>query len=709
MKKIIAIISATLAFVACTKEIQDVIPEEVVPQKESTTEGDQIIKLNVTVNRSDELATDTKSAHVKKAWTTGDVIYILFTGTIEQNPQYLIMRRAGDDWEGVGKNGLTESSIPASGQLTAIFLPYGNNAVITANELPGTYPVEYSSYSFTVNGEDYCGYFLIDENVPFTFSQTAGLTCDMELLPPYPADPYSLYMHFDVTDYIPGNSYRMYQEHIRPIRLGQVNANGTVVMEEGLLGRAITGYEDATGFISFSGLLDGDVAGDENTQFRFSICDETLSILYTKDAGKKLVSSAKKIGLGDILDQGPGGTWQSFDYVDFRITNAGERILWSKTNLGTSGPENWGDHYAWADTYTNFGNNYTDFHNTYLDPSGSNYPYMYPFFDYSVEKFTKYVTVASQASEFNPDGYAVLKDADDIASMLRGWPWRIPSVAEWQLLMACDWEANYGKYSDLSSYATIEGGLANTDVLVSATISANGKSMILPASSAFGNAIELGTGAYWTRELSQQLRLTGIDNQIQVKTDRVNELLGELTTLTAAIIQERNEWESAGQEPSTLYRNQLSFMKAYEEEITDRQVEIGALLAEKALIIDDICTLIHSGNTKDDARIQELLSLILARRELIQGIRDALDPDYGSGLRLQQLSFIRAYEKDIADYQAEIDSRMSAMVGLIDDSCTFASACVFSASANPGEVTVSITPAVRCSGLSVRPVFTLPL
>lgn len=102
-------------------------------------------------------------------------------------------------------------------------------------------------------------------------------------------------------------------------------------------------------------------------------------------------------------------------------------VFWAEHNLGATKPEDPGDHYAWGETY----------------PTNC-YPVSYKWTDgNSYERITKYCPdnlIDYWYGEGSPDNKTVLDPEDDAAHVKLGDHWRIPTVAEWQVLIdQCKW------------------------------------------------------------------------------------------------------------------------------------------------------------------------------------------------------------------------------------------------------------------------------
>lgn len=327
MKKVVYILSAIIALVACAKEAPVV--------KESVQEESQEIKVNINITR--EEINDTK-ATIKTGWANDDVVFLFFNGVAA--PKYMEMKYNSGVWTATPKNDLVASDLSgaADKHLTAIYLPYGS-----------AYNVAADGTAFTIkNGEnDYSGHFYTCVGVEYTYD--SELTATITLIAAQPASAKDKLVHFDVAGYTDGHTYDLYQDYMKPISLSSISASGAVATSEGIKGDAIPGYVDAgNSILSFSGVLDVSAVNVEK-DYQFSVNDVTASVLYTRDAGNKTLNANKYIGIGNISTS----TWNANEYVYLGFTNfKGERVMWAKKNLGATaetGEGSYGKYYAWGD------------------------------------------------------------------------------------------------------------------------------------------------------------------------------------------------------------------------------------------------------------------------------------------------------------------------------------------------------------------------
>lgn len=330
MKKLLFILCASAALFSCSK-IQE-------------TEHGNEIRVNVRVTRSDDFAAT--KATVKSKWADGDMIYLFFSNLSSKFLELKYDRKA-HGWKALAQGGLEATDLAAAtlGKMTAVFLPYGSGASI---RLSGGRRI------FTKGEEDlqYCGYFLMAENVSYTVSD-GELDADLNLTTPALSGNDKL-VHFDVSGFTSGHQYELYQEHLKRLTFVGVSLDGKVVTTIQDKGKAIPGYEDntsaSTPILSFSGVLDASVAGTA-ADFQFSVNDITDCVLYTRDAGEKTITGTLYAGLGDISAP---AVWTAMEYVDMGTRDEdGKRVMWARRNIGATaekGEGSYGLYFAFGQT-----------------------------------------------------------------------------------------------------------------------------------------------------------------------------------------------------------------------------------------------------------------------------------------------------------------------------------------------------------------------
>lgn len=108
MKKVMILLSAVLALVACNKETPSV-------QNDGTIDASKVV-FDLTINYAD----DTKA--VKSGWTSGDKVYLFFEGV---TTGYVVTEYDGSNWTPTLQGTATLSA--SSKTVTAVFLPFSTD------------------------------------------------------------------------------------------------------------------------------------------------------------------------------------------------------------------------------------------------------------------------------------------------------------------------------------------------------------------------------------------------------------------------------------------------------------------------------------------------------------------------------------------------------------------------------------------------------
>lgn len=170
------------------------------------------------------------------------------------------------------------------------------------------------------------------------------------------------------------------------------------------------------------------------------------------------------------------------EYVDLGLPSG---TLWASCNVGANSPEEAGGYYAWGETDEK--ENYS--WDTYNWGTGTS--------------FTKYCTDSSYGTV---DGKTTLEPEDDVAYMVLGSEWRMPTQTEVQELQEyCTW--TLGEYKGCAGYL-IEGS--------------NGNCIFLPfAGAIYDNERHYESeGYYWTATLRETL--SGIFNYFNTNSKYYN-------------------------------------------------------------------------------------------------------------------------------------------------------------------------------------------
>ena len=134
-----------------------------------------------------------------------------------------------------------------------------------------------------------------------------------------------------------------------------------------------------------------------------------------------------------------GLTVNGYQYVDLGLPSG---LKWARMNVGASQPAEFGDLFAWGETETYYAAGYAHSEDAVWKPgkeSGYDYP-SYKWCNGDYNKLTKYCTKNNfWVGTGTMDGKTVLDAEDDVASVLWGGSWRMPTEEEWiELLENCN-------------------------------------------------------------------------------------------------------------------------------------------------------------------------------------------------------------------------------------------------------------------------------
>lgn len=178
---------------------------------------------------------------------------------------------------------------------------------------------------------------------------------------------------------------------------------------------------------------------------------------------------------------------ESVEAVDLGLS-----VKWASCNVGATAPEEFGDFYAWACTYTQ--STYSWISYEYNKNHTINIP------DIRILRYCHKDRENMWGGTGKPDGRMTLRKTDDAACVNWGGSWRTPTKAEMdELLKSCDWE--WTEQNGVSGY------------LVSGKKSGfKDKSIFLPASGYMIYDVHLyeamiepvEAGSYWTSSLYEE-------------------------------------------------------------------------------------------------------------------------------------------------------------------------------------------------------------
>lgn len=450
MKKTALIICAVLlALVSCNKQLET--PDE---GNAAATE----ITFNLDATHPD--GGDTKA--VKTGWETGDVIFVFFNK--QAAPAYLEMKRESDGtWTSTGKNSLSlvESE---SGTMTAVYLPFGSGATVSADGTNFKFSETYLSYyltaqlSYTVSGGEVSGTF--DMKIPDGFVQF--------FLEDASADP--------------SVKIEIREPHLSQVGIDYIYGDGRIA-HTFVDGAPLPGYVYKGGYL-FSGVLnDGAINNEVNYHFTLVKGNWRTGEYYSKEYTNKKLYTSASTGRALKLAALTGTNWTPItDYkpidlgcdiklVASTVWNAMKyrRVYWSSRNLGATHDffpasssdadkqATWGDYYAWGEVepYYKPGYAYQDL----PDVSGNPNPGWktgkeggYAWSSYSLNPSGDGTTF----SHYTGSDYNVLFLGHDAARHNAGGLWRMPTEIECGALnnnekFTWTWDATNGGYVVMSN------------------------------------------------------------------------------------------------------------------------------------------------------------------------------------------------------------------------------------------------------------------
>ena len=107
---------------------------------------------------------------------------------------------------------------------------------------------------------------------------------------------------------------------------------------------------------------------------------------------------------------------------EMEFVDLGLGVLWATCNLGADKPQDYGDYYAWAEIETK------DYFNWL------NYRYCSTFSNFNAV-LDKYTTEGNTGFLLKPDNLDRLEDIDDVASVLSGGEWHMPTAQDFEELI----------------------------------------------------------------------------------------------------------------------------------------------------------------------------------------------------------------------------------------------------------------------------------
>lgn len=399
---LVVLVLWTLFLSACTKE-ENGSNETTPPALENTNSVTQGTSFNIVINHQGMEDQTTKA--VKTGWENGDVVYVFFSKVA--SPKYLKMTFDGTTWSSVEMNGSSEGSIglAESGTMTAVYLPFANNATIS---------VDGEAFSFSKC--DYA-YYLTCIQEPYTVSDNVvSGTLNMSVPDGF--------VQFFIPDTNTAGNVTLSDNHMAPSAAIGVAADGSLLIENKSEGESMNGYAFGDGADKgylFSGILSAE-ARNVSTNYHFILVTNGQTKLL--DGTKTLYRGTGGSYTHRAIKLPPISSWSNGASIPGKV-DLGLSIKWASFNLGATSPKGYGDYYAWGETATK----------SSFSWSG------YKWCNGSSSSLTKYNNSGTYGIV---DNKKVLEAADDAAHFKLGGNWRIPTSSEWdELISNCTAEYYY--------------------------------------------------------------------------------------------------------------------------------------------------------------------------------------------------------------------------------------------------------------------------
>ncbi len=387
MKKIMVVLSAVLALVACNKE---------TPVKDSSKDASKFV-VNITVNHPDA----TKA--VKSGWVDGDKVYVFFDGVT--GAKYVELTRDGSSWTPEMKGGLAVSELAATGTMYGVYFPY-EQPVIAADGANVTFKTAsgLSIYTYYMTGS---GAYEVNKSADIT-----TLTGSMDMVNP---DGYvQFYIGKDGEKYNADGKYRLSVAGVKPTACTTFSTSThTFGTKELNPAQPMWGYKLEDG-VAFSGVIDA-------TSWSNSANSHVIYLFDTEAAAKTITISGKTLSSHAAVNfsSTKPSTWSAAVTAPAFVTFDG--VKWGKFNLGATAEgtvaANYGWYFGWGDIVPATGT------------AASNAPAS----GFGGESYYR-KTVAYEALNGKTvnltDDYAIY----DIVTAFLGPNWRMPTKAEYDAL-----------------------------------------------------------------------------------------------------------------------------------------------------------------------------------------------------------------------------------------------------------------------------------
>ena len=452
MKKIILYLCLAAGLVSCAKELTPAIEDDPagVP-----------VTFNITVSDGPE----TKAS--KTAWVENDAIYVFFKGL---EAKYLKLTYNGSTWDSTSTIEDTDLAGLTDRTLTAVHIPAPVDVVFDEGE-----------FSFFVGNQRYSNYYLSESEKDYTLDE-ATVTASLTLGKP---EGMAMFHIPGIQNHVSGYTFSC--PLVAKISCS-VSSDGTIIT----LGyNKPAGGEDLYGIADADGVIfAGELLTDEAADFTFTLESRTKTYALTRS--NKTLVPGKMYNFPALT----ADDWIVTNNVEMQYVEMGDGLRWGTMNLGAISPEDYGEYFAWGETESKDTFDWSNY--KFMQAGQSNAQYITK---YQQEDNYAIAIWYHNYTEFVGDGFTSFADCDyvdDAARVQLGSTWRIPSKAEWGVLMDNDkftWEW-FDDYEDtgVAGYVVtskIEGYAGNSIFLPAAGILSEGQSDFVGQG-----------GYYWASDIS---------------------------------------------------------------------------------------------------------------------------------------------------------------------------------------------------------------
>ena len=318
MKKLLLSLFVILAVSSCTVDQIESFKEETNPQSSSAAP----IVFNLQAKHPDA---GTKA--VKAGWENGDAIFVFFSGA--QAPKFLKMSYNGTEWTAAEYDG--DTATPGAlglengnaGTMRAVYIPFGNNATVSADGTNYVFNKTYYAYYLTATLE----YTVTSNTVSGAFEMTIP----------------DNYVQFFVEDASAvDEAYTLGCDAVIPVGVASISSDGTVnETTNKTAADDMPGYAYSGGYL-FSGKLTSWSYGSNFYFAKTKTSDNSRADYFV--TGKTLAnhSSVKLTANNDSKWQAVG----SDKLVQLTYEGSDSNLWWNTCNYGQSVPEAVGTHYT---------------------------------------------------------------------------------------------------------------------------------------------------------------------------------------------------------------------------------------------------------------------------------------------------------------------------------------------------------------------------